>query len=103
MVLEKSRKVPGGKLVQIQIELNAPQNNRPETIANIRITGDFFIYPEEGLKSLEEVLIDLPTTTSIESLTNHLDFARRKNSLQLIGFTPFDVATLIREVLDERP
>jgi lipoate---protein ligase len=56
--LEKFRtadyKAPGGKLVRIH--LKEEQNQ----IRSVKITGDFFLVPEESLGKLEKMLEDVP-------------------------------------------
>lgn len=42
-------KVPKGKLLKISLEYDAEKN----VLTDIRITGDFFVYPEEALELLE--------------------------------------------------
>ncbi|MEK9133027.1 MAG: lipoate protein ligase C-terminal domain-containing protein [Patescibacteria group bacterium] len=44
-------KVPGGKLLKIFLE------DADGKILQLRITGDFFLYPEENIIMLEESLI----------------------------------------------
>lgn len=44
-------KVPNGKLLKIFLEDSAGK------ISSIKITGDFFLYPEENLEKLENYLI----------------------------------------------
>ncbi|KKP37142.1 MAG: hypothetical protein UR28_C0033G0010 [Candidatus Peregrinibacteria bacterium GW2011_GWF2_33_10] len=44
-------KVPNGKLIKMFLEINDHQ------ISNIKITGDFFIYPEEKIVWIEKFLI----------------------------------------------
>jgi lipoate-protein ligase A len=43
-------KVPQGKLLKISLEYNEKNN----IIKNIRITGDFFAYPEEAIELMEK-------------------------------------------------
>ncbi len=45
-------KVPQGKLLKISLEYDAEKN----VITDVRITGDFFAYPEEGIELLESNL-----------------------------------------------
>jgi lipoate---protein ligase len=56
--LEKLRsadyKAPGGKLVRVL--LKEEQNQ----IRSVKITGDFFLVPEESLGKLEKMLEDVP-------------------------------------------
>jgi lipoate-protein ligase A len=54
--LEKSRsadyKAPGGKLVRIRLK------EEQGLIRSVKITGDFFLVPEESLGKLEKMLED---------------------------------------------
>jgi hypothetical protein len=56
--LEKLRsadyKAPGGKLVRIRLKEEQGQ------IRSVKITGDFFLVPEESLGRLEKMLEDAP-------------------------------------------
>jgi len=47
---EAELKVIGGKLIRISFLL---EDNK---ISNMKITGDFFLYPEEGIEELERRL-----------------------------------------------
>ncbi len=49
-------KVPGGKLLKIFLIVDEANN----IIDNIRITGDFFAYPEETIQKLEQTLKQKP-------------------------------------------
>ena len=45
-------KVPNGKLLKIFLEFNEKNNS----IESIKITGDFFAYPEETIEIMENKL-----------------------------------------------
>jgi hypothetical protein len=45
-------KVPQGKLLKISLEYDEKKN----VITDIRITGDFFAYPEEAIECMEKKL-----------------------------------------------
>lgn len=45
-------KVPQGKLLKVSVEYD----ERSNVIQNIRIMGDFFAYPEEGIEFIEKKL-----------------------------------------------
>jgi hypothetical protein len=47
-------KAPGGKLVRVRLKEEQGQ------IRSIKITGDFFLVPEESLGRLEKMLEDAP-------------------------------------------
>jgi hypothetical protein len=44
-------KVPGGKLIRIWVDFDGKINS-------IRITGDFFVYPETWIEQLEKELVN---------------------------------------------
>ena len=48
-------KVPGGKLIKVDLGV------RDGRIAEIRITGDFFMHPEDAIEELERMLMGTPT------------------------------------------
>ncbi len=47
-------KAPGGKLVRVRLK---EENG---VIESVRISGDFFLVPEEDLSKLEKILEDVP-------------------------------------------
>jgi len=49
-VFQVTYKVPNGKLLKISFE------KKDDIIQNIKITGDFFLYPEEKITVLEDAL-----------------------------------------------
>jgi lipoate---protein ligase len=56
--LSADYKVPGGKLLRVQLTLDATQ--APPAIVTLRIHGDFFMHPEEAIEELEARLTGLP-------------------------------------------
>jgi hypothetical protein len=80
-------KVPGGKLVKVEVEFS--QNK----IQQIKIMGDFFLHPEEGIKKIEE---SLPGKTLKKDLLAHtIQKTLNENTLQLIGVEPNDIAEAV--------
>jgi lipoate---protein ligase len=52
MPMKKSiYKIPGGKLVKIFLD------EHEGVVTSIKITGDFFLHPEEAIEALEQVLV----------------------------------------------
>lgn len=70
-------KVPNGKLLKISLE---EKNGR---LDRLRITGDFFLYPEEDLQKLEEALLncDLEKTALKTACENF----QKKSGTQFFG------------------
>jgi hypothetical protein len=70
-------KVPQGKLLKISLEYDEKKN----IIIDIRITGDFFAYPEEAIELLEKKLkntvfdqVELLDKISSLIAENHIEF-----------------------------
>ncbi len=72
-------KVPDGKLLKIFLEYDETSN----VIRSIRITGDFFVYPEEAIELIEKKLRNTPINK--ESLEKKISFIIRENDIQFIG------------------
>ena len=82
-------KAPGGKLLRLALEL---QNG---TIKEIRINGDFFVYPENDLMALESLLKGTPLK-EVKKITD--EFIARKGT-KIIGFSSNDLAVSLSKLL----
>ena len=83
------RKIKGGKLLRVRLEQEG------SIITAVAITGDFFVYPEEGLGLLEQGLIG--ARIDQDSLTSRIASLLRERSVAALGFGPADLATAIVE------
>jgi lipoate-protein ligase A len=72
-------KIPQGKLLKISLDYDEPSNS----IIAIRITGDFFAYPEESIEILEKKLrnIVLDETVLLQKITSIIS----KHHIEFIG------------------
>lgn len=76
-------KVPGGKLVKIAVDQG-----------KVLLTGDFFIYPEEGTALIEQVLSSLGGQESQESVEAMLNRLTAEHHIELIGLDEHVIARL---------
>ena len=75
-------KAPGGKLVRVRLE------EENDEIRSIRISGDFFLVPEENLAKLEKMLVGVPLRESeLKMLVRRFFNATRSKGL---GVSPED-------------
>jgi len=79
MKINKTVKVPKGKLLTIKSEIT---NNK---IFSLKITGDFFVYPEEGLCIIENSLIN--TNYEKEKVKKNLIKILKTHKIKLFGLT----------------
>jgi lipoate-protein ligase A len=78
-------KVPGGKLLRVDFEREG------DMITKIKISGDFFMHPENFLEKLEELILKTP----VSRLNDVLESAVRENSVQIIGFSIKDLTSIL--------
>jgi len=88
--VEAEHKVAGGKLVRVELEVEEG------VIKRIKITGDFFLYPEEAVFKLEEALKGVRASSELEKLIEH---ELSKQGAELLGASPADIATAINKAL----
>lgn len=81
-------KVPNGKLLKIFLDESRGQ------IVNIRITGDFFVHPEESIEKLEDALIG--SQLEEEFLANKINNFLKLSPTTLFGL---DVPSLVSTIL----
>jgi lipoate---protein ligase len=86
------RKVPAGKLVRIDAVCDGHH------FSEIRITGDFFVHPEESLGGIERDLAAAGLTGGEADLEATVARIVAENGARTVGFGPEDIATLLREL-----
>jgi len=86
------RKVPGGKLVRIDAVCEG------QVISDIRISGDFFVHPEEALFSIERGLDEMRLDGNEGDMAERVGLAVSAAGATLIGFGAGDIADLLREM-----
>jgi len=80
-------KVEGGKLIKVQLET---EDNK---IKKVKITGDFFLHPEELIEELEKAVEG--TTLHEQILASRIKTFIKKNEAVLLGASPEDFAKCI--------
>ena len=87
-------KVEGGKLLKIALEAEKGK------ILSVRIFGDFFLHPEEAIELIEKGLqgAELNRETLKKKITSIVE----RNSIQLFGFKPLDLAKAIMVAVNKQ-
>ncbi len=81
-------KVKNGKLLEIRIIYD-------EKIQELKILGDFFIYPDEGLEIIEKELVGV--RLNLNSIEEKINNTIKKNNIEMIGIDPRSIAISICE------
>lgn len=83
------QKVPGGKLLAVKVRY-------ADRIQEIKITGDFFLYPEDKLSDIEAALFDAPVDATEQSIAERIRKIVDLDKIELIGVTPEAIASTIK-------
>ena len=83
-------KVPGGKLVASEVTVDGGM------LSSVKITGDFFMHPEESIVDLEGVL----TGIRVDELEDAMDGFFEENQVSLFGISKDDIVKVIRMALE---
>lgn len=86
-------KVPGGKLVVVDLELDAGH------IAHVQVSGDFFLEPDTALDAINAALVGLPAQAVVAHVAAAVQAALGEETM-LYGITPEGVAVAVRRAID---
>ena len=87
-----TRKVPGGKLVKAQVEYGY-------ILEHVKITGDFFLHPEEAINDIENAILSCHHSDSEKIFKNKILEVVEKKKIQMVGVTADDFAKVIKEAI----
>ena len=87
-------KTPGGKLVVADFVVEAGR------LRQLRISGDFFLYPEEALATIDGALEGAPISDDEATLAARIAAALAPD-VTMLGFSPEAVAKAVRRGLGD--
>ena len=93
MLYQAVKKIAGGKLIRVKLEADAQINA-------VRISGDFFLHPEDSLPEIEKNLVGLSTATDHPALAQRIHESLLSQKAAFIGVTPEDIAAILIEALN---
>lgn len=85
-------KTPGGKLVSAELEVV------DDRLADVRISGDFFLEPDSALETIQSALNGMPVDADTRQLADTIN-DRLGPEVMMIGFDPVTVAIAVRRAL----
>ncbi|GAA2793899.1 biotin/lipoate A/B protein ligase family protein [Saccharopolyspora taberi] len=85
-------KVPGGKLVVADVEAAAGR------LARVRVSGDFFLEPDEALEDINRALEGAPVDAEVETLARLIHSGLHAR-VRMVGFGAEAVAIAVRRAL----
>lgn len=92
-----SEKVAGGKLVSIEIQA---ENN---VVNTVKITGDFFLHPEESISDLENSLVGVKIPFDWIDTEKRLLTVVTDKKLNLVGVKSGNMIAVFQKAISEGP
>lgn len=94
-------KVPGGKLVAVDVEV------ADGVLTDVRLSGDFFLEPDEALGVIDAALTGMPEGSSTSDLASSVDAALKAaerdgtvvGPVAMVGFDAWAVGVAVRRAL----
>ncbi|MBI5224786.1 hypothetical protein HY989_02860 [Candidatus Micrarchaeota archaeon] len=90
-------KVEGGKMLRMEVELSESQ----EKAKYVKITGDFFIHPEDSLVVIEKTLVMSNASEGMETIALKIEEICKSQGIQMIGITPQAIASTFFEAIKQ--
>ena len=84
-------KVPNGKLLKVNL------NIKDNKIEQLKILGDFFLYPEEAITKIEDSLIGIKKDKLLSKIKDII----KKNSINILGFSAKNLNELIQKGFED--
>src|SRR6218665_861470 len=99
-------KVPGGKLVVVDFEVGGAGEGSGEpdsggargTISGFRLSGDFFLEPDDALERINAAVEGLSAESSVERIAAAVAAALPAGA-QMLGVTPEAVGVAVRRAM----
>lgn len=88
-----SEKEKGGKLVQVRVEVDE------DKVLKVRITGDFFLHPEEVLEEMEESFVGMGVFEEEEMILESVKKVIEEREAILVGFTVEGLVRIFKEAV----
>lgn len=85
-------KVPGGKLVAVEVEVDDGR------LSQVHVSGDFFLEPDDALEEIDAAVTGMPVSAGADRLGQAISGAL-SDDVSMIGFTPESVGIAIRRAL----
>ena len=86
------KKIAGGKLIRVDVVYF-------RQIERVKITGDFFLHPEELITTIEESLAGAEIPLSKGLLVERVETILKNNGAIVIGFSPEDLISVLADAV----
>ncbi len=89
--MRHEEKIPGGKMLAVEADVSGGK------ITKVKITGDFFLHPEDAILRLEESLSGISSGASEDEVESIAEKALE--GADLIGASARDIARILKKAV----
>jgi len=68
-------------------------------LENVKITGDFFLHPEESIEDIERAVLSCHYSDSEQVFKNKILEVAERKKIQMVGVTADDFAKVVKEAI----
>jgi lipoate-protein ligase A len=94
--VKAEEKISGGKLVCVEVWADGDR-----LVSRVRISGDFFLHPEDAIDALESSLVGLPLGSDPKRIEDAIRDSLGKQGAVFIGVAPSDLARLFIKAVSQ--
>jgi lipoate---protein ligase len=87
-----TRKIPGGKLVRLDVSYDTH-------IENVKITGDFFLHPEDVLELIQQIIIGSRLPLQKNELIIKIEQLLADQKAEFVGVSVVDLINILDEAI----
>jgi lipoate---protein ligase len=87
-----TRKIPGGKLVRLDVSYDTQ-------IENVKITGDFFLHPEDVLELIQQNLAGSRLPIQKNELIEKIEQLLADQKAEFVGVSVVDLINILDEAI----
>jgi lipoate---protein ligase len=87
-----TRKIPGGKLVRLDVSYDTQ-------IENVKITGDFFLHPEDVLELIQQIIIGSRLPLQKNELIIKIEQLLADQKAEFVGVSVVDLINILDEAI----
>jgi lipoate-protein ligase A len=94
-LMRSVEKIVGGKLVSVEVwPSDRSKGQAPGTAIRVRISGDFFLHPEDAIEDMESSLTGMGLDSEESDIEATIKASLARSKATLIGATASDIARL---------
>lgn len=90
-----AEKIHGGKLVKAEVDF-------AHSVNSVKITGDFFLHPEESIEKIERCMRGMDSDLTQEKVADMVKRTVESHGIILFGVTEDAIARVVKQAMERK-